>query len=71
MEGPWMAFMINKTEALAWAILNVKTQKLVGGPFPQLFKTQFGAICQVAGRNEYPVRVRVIPVLKNRRLGKR
>lgn len=62
---------MNKTEVLAWAIFNIKTQKLIGGPFPQLFKTQFGATCQVAGRNEYPVQVRVIPILKTRRLGKR
>ena len=64
MESPRMEVMMKKSEVLAWAILNVKTRKLVGGPFPQLFKTEFGANSQAVGRNEYPVQVRIIPIPK-------
>jgi hypothetical protein len=53
---------MKKTEALAWAIMNSRTGKLVGIGYPQLFGSQLGANSQAVGRNEYPVQVRVIPV---------
>jgi hypothetical protein len=55
---------MRKTESLAWAILNGRTGKLVGTYFPQLFGSRMGAAGQAVGRNERPVQVRVIPVLK-------
>lgn len=57
--------------ALAWAIFNDRTRKLVGTRFPQLFGSKTGAADQAVGCNERPVRVLVIPIVKTHGLVKR
>lgn len=51
-----------KGEQVAWAILNTKTDKLVGWTYPHLFGSSTGAAGQAVGKHEVVVPVRVIPI---------
>jgi hypothetical protein len=55
-------------ECVAWGLFNCETRKLVGGRgTPYISGTKLGVENMAVGRNEVPVRVRIVPILDRKR----